>query len=98
MFVKGQSGNPGGRPKSGLSYTDLIRKEAEEVVEFDGQKLKQKTLVVNKLYELAREGSIPALKYLMDRIDGTPRQTMELGVDDGRLGFNIEFSNPTEAT
>ena len=98
MFVKGQSGNPGGRPKKGLSFSDLIRKEAEEVIELDGQKLKQKTLVVNKLYEMALAGDIKALKYLMDRIDGTPKQTMDVGVQDGRLGFNIEFDSSTEAT
>jgi len=93
-FVKGMSGNPNGRPKKGLSFTDIIRHQADFINKRTGEK--NKDAIVKKLWELADDGDMTALKYLMDRVDGTPRQSMDLGVVDGPLGIAISFGDEDE--
>ena len=71
-YKPGQTGNPGGRPKS---------KELTEVLKtiVDPQKLAQ------KLWELAiKRGDLSAIRYIYDRIEGTPLQRTELTIDDVR--------------
>jgi hypothetical protein len=72
-FIKGQSGNPGGRPKRDTSLTGLLRKELNRK---DGD-APGKTVIVKKLYELAKSGDVIALKYVFDRIDGKPIETVK---------------------
>jgi len=81
-----QNINRKGRPKKGETFTDVIMaelsKENVSVDDGNGKKtvISAKEAVVRKLIKLAvAEGSFPAIKYLMDRIDGSPRQTIELG-------------------
>jgi hypothetical protein len=93
-WQKGQSGNPAGRPKKGLSFSDIIRQQGEIVK--NGKPTKD--LLVEKLYELSMKGDMAALKYLMDRVDGTPRQSMDLGVTNGPAGFDINFTDEGEPT
>jgi hypothetical protein len=75
MFQSGQSGNPAGRPKKGTCLTDILEKKLTQ--KKDG--IKQRELIADKLIELAIAGDIPAIKYLFDRIDGKPRETVEIG-------------------
>ena len=57
--------NRGGRPKKGLTVTDVLRSRAD------------KQELVEKLLELALEkGDFTALRYAIDRMDGTPIQTV----------------------
>jgi len=62
-FPKGVSGNPGGRPKSNLTrvLADTINPKR----------------LANKLYALALQGDMQAIKYIYDRIEGTPTQRVE---------------------
>lgn len=65
MWEPGQSGNPAGRPKKGMALTDIL---AEKV---------DKEAIAERLIELAMErGDITALKYIYDRIDGKPVETV----------------------
>jgi hypothetical protein len=72
-FTKGQSGNPGGRPKRDTSLTGMLRRELNRKGE---DKIAHKTRIVAKLIELAKTGDVIALKYIFDRVDGRPIQTV----------------------
>jgi hypothetical protein len=70
-FRKGQSGNPGGRPKVLGEVQELARQHAPAViVELARLALKAKS-------ETAR---IAAIRELLDRGYGRPRQTMEVSI------------------
>jgi len=66
-FKKGQCGNPNGRPKKGETFTDIMNATID------------KDAIVKKLEQLAMKGDITALKYICDRIDGTPTQAVKVG-------------------
>ena len=85
-FSKGKSGNPQGRPKKGETLTDLLR-EKIEAPKTAKEKLTRKEKIIEKLIELAETGDLSALKYLFDRIDGRPKESIELtdGAIDTRL-------------
>jgi len=63
-FVKGQSGNPLGRPKDSFSITRLIREALEAQDEKQAKQLAQ-ALILN-----AAKGNGTAIKEIMSRIDG----------------------------
>jgi hypothetical protein len=78
MFVKGQSGNPGGRPKKDISLTNILKRQAEKKdVEYNGQKIKRKDAIAQKIWQLALSGDLTAMKYIFDRIDGKPVETIK---------------------
>ncbi len=89
MFVKGQSGNPGGRPKKDISLTNILKRQAEKKdVEYNGQKIKRKDAIAQKIWQLALSGDLTAMKYIFDRIDGRPSETIKQQIGfDGDLNF-----------
>ena len=78
-FKPGQSGNPKGAPKKGESFTDIIQSKVD------------KASIVAKLEELAMKGDVTALKYLVDRCDGTPTQAVKVGGMDDAPPVKIEI-------
>ncbi len=60
----GQSGNPAGRPPKDEALTDVLRG------------LVDKEDIAKKLIEVANKGDVGALKYVYDRLDGKPRETV----------------------
>jgi hypothetical protein len=74
-FSAGQSGNPKGRPRKNKSLTEALEKELRKRRQTGktGKAELAKTLV-----DLAMGGDIAALKYVYDRIDGKPRETVVL--------------------
>jgi len=95
-FTKGQSGNKQGRPKKGETLTDLLREKFEATKSAKG-KLPRKEILIEKLLTLAESGDLPALKYIFDRCDGRPMQTLEINNDavDRRL---MEILNDNRET
>ena len=63
-WIAGQSGNPGGRPPKEQALTDLLKEKAD------------KNELVDRLLEWSKEDST-ILRYIFDRIDGKPRETLE---------------------
>ena len=67
----GQSGNPKGRPPKGDTMTEALKEKVD------------KEAVAEKLYAMAMEGDIAALKYIYDRVDGKPRESVDLNHSGG---------------
>ena len=63
-WEKGQSGNPKGRAPKGQTLTDALRNHID------------KEEIAALLTELAKGGDIGALKYIYDRLDGKPTETV----------------------
>jgi hypothetical protein len=80
-FARGQSGNPAGRPKKGASLTEALESALEK--KGKGGKLKR-TILADTLIDLAiTDRNIAAIRYIFDRLDGRPTETVELG--DGAI-------------
>jgi hypothetical protein len=78
-FQKGQSGNPAGRPKNVL--TRALRSKLEEVESGDPGARTNAQALADKLFDLALSGNVEALKICFDRLEGRPRQTVSLTLD-----------------
>jgi len=79
-FVTGHSGGPG-RPPKEESLTEILRTKVD------------KEAIAEKLYSLAMEkNDIHALKYIYDRCDGAPRQTIDSNVRKvpGTIGYEYD--------
>ena len=84
QFKKGVSGNPAGRPKGSISIKDEIRRHLKKHPE-EFKKLCQFYLQDKKMREL-----------LWKMIDGLPRQSIELGVDEKIGEVKIEIIKSKE--
>jgi hypothetical protein len=85
-FVKGQSGNPGGRPSRDNSLTGLLRRELGKKESAEDNATRKQRLT-DKLIELALNGDTVAIKYIFDRIDGKPTETVKADIQ-GDLTMN----------
>ena len=72
----GQSGNPNGRPKKENCLTDILREKvsAEELAE--------------RLIAKANEGDMVAMKYIYDRIDGKPKESVDVN-NTGEMIYKV---------
>lgn len=73
-FEKGQSGNPGGRPKEKL-FTDAVRIAVNREAD-DGRK--KLTLLADKLVDFAMAGEGWAMQQIADRLEGKPAQSLDI--------------------
>lgn len=74
QWKPGQSGNPGGRPKSaGPTLTDVLREQLDLYkVQTPEGLMNAKRALARKLIQLALVGNIAAIKYVYDRCEGRP--------------------------
>ena len=71
--------NRNGRPPKEHSLTDLLKETLNQPSTIEGKTKKQE--VIDKMYEIAiTKGDVQMLKYLIDRVDGKPLQTIEANV------------------
>lgn len=82
QFKAGVSGNPNGRPKKEYCLTDILKEQGnqEDVELKTGGKITRKQAIAKKLWAMAMDGDIVAMKYVYDRIDGRPLQQIEADV------------------
>ena len=73
-WQEGESGNPNGRPKKQYSLTSMLREKGEEVLP-DGRTRAQ--ALAQKIWELAEDGDRIMAQYLIDRMDGKPKERVE---------------------
>jgi len=89
--------NRKGRPRKGETFTDALNLILEEQsVTYKDRKISGKEAAARKLLELAMGGDVAALKYLADRIDGTPRQSIELDASVMKAA-DFVFVDPPDA-
>ena len=82
-FKKGQSGNPRGRPPKEYCLTDILKEQGNlEDVETKEGKIARKEAIARKLWSMAMDGDVQALKYLYDRVDGKPLQQIEANISN----------------
>lgn len=75
-WLPGQSGNPKGRPPKGHSIVDILTDMMNEKPEI-------KRALGSKLFQLALDGDLNAIKVVMQYLDGMPVQRTELTGADG---------------
>jgi hypothetical protein len=73
QFQKGQSGNPGGRPKN-ESVSATIRRMLQG--EHNGRPIQD--ILVERMIKEALSGKYPFLRELLDRAEGRPSQKVEV--------------------
>ena len=70
QYIKGHSGNPGGRPKNTL--TTILKERMTEDVLIGDKWLTTADLIVDQAIQLALEGDMQAIKWIFERVDGRP--------------------------
>jgi hypothetical protein len=71
-----QNINRNGPPKREWTWDGLMEKYAE--LEDEAGKGKQKDAVVKTVFKLARKGDMAAIKEIMNRMDGMPKQSVDM--------------------
>lgn len=86
-FQKGQSGNPGGRPKENTEVKDLAKQHTETAVR----------RLVYWLESDNAKASVSAAQALLDRAWGRPAQTVA-GDPSQPMRLVVEIVDPTKET
>jgi len=97
-FVKGQSGNPNGRPVIVNSLANILREELEKVGE-DG--VLNKLAIAQRVIKVARVGedavALVAARDIFNRLEGSPKQAVDVTVEEKRpIVFAPELSGSDE--
>lgn len=88
-FEKGQSGNPGGRPKQPHSVVEVAQQHCVEMIELLVEIAKDENYAINS--------RVKAAEIILDRGLGKPRQALDLGVPPGEnLNLLVEFVGAPE--
>jgi hypothetical protein len=91
-WAKGQSGNPGGRPKTKV-VTEALARELRAKGPDGAQSNLQ--LAAWKMVQLAIAGDVAAFKEIANRLEGTPVQAVEhTGADGATMEFTIQIARP----
>ena len=75
-WEKGESGNPGGRPKKAYSITAMIREVGEQIVNPETGETRAQRLA-RIMWEQAEGGDRQMAQYITDRQDGKPKERVE---------------------
>ncbi|MDR2020663.1 MAG: DUF5681 domain-containing protein [Treponema sp.] len=85
---KGRTNNPHGRPRKNSTLTEALRRYV-----LDKKKLtipgltdeNARDALVRKLYTMAVYGDLAAIKYIFDRLEGKPIETVRASLESGNL-------------
>ena len=69
-FVKGNPGNPNGRPRKAICIPDLLRKVGDEECNLNGAKIPKIEAVVREIYKQALKGKQSAIDFIAERTEG----------------------------
>lgn len=89
QYVKGQSGNPAGRPPNSRGTLKSLQREMEIAIRqhLGVDRMKR---IVNKVAEMAEGGSIPAAKLIFDKIIANASDIEDAGESGRTVVFRIE--------
>jgi hypothetical protein len=73
---KGESGNPGGRPRRKLLTEELERLLEQEAPAANGKTWAE--VIAETLLKQGRKGNVRAIAEIADRLEGKPQQSVEL--------------------
>ena len=94
-FIKGMSGNPEGRPEGTFSLVSLLKDELQKNIPQKAGKEEKITyalmLIKKALRKAVVDEDIQMIKDIFNRIDGMPKQNLELGVDETIGEVKIEI-------
>lgn len=77
-FAPGYSG--GGRPKKAYSITSMLREVGDQVVDAESGETRAQRLA-KQLWALAEGGDKQLAQYVIDRLDGKPKERLEVAED-----------------
>ena len=76
QFVRGDPRiNRKGRPKKGQSMTEILSYKLDQK---NDAGLLRREAIAGKLISMAENGDLPAIRYICDRLDGRPRETVSV--------------------
>jgi hypothetical protein len=82
-WIKGQSGNPAGRPRKRL-FDDYLREA------LSAKRGAATRALVERLIGEAAKGNVPALKLIAERIGGKPRSAEEIATANNNEALTLE--------
>ena len=81
-WVKGQSGNPGGRSRLEKPWTEALKRALEKIDKDDtGKRTRKMDKMARAAVEAAIAGDISAMREIGDRIEGKPAQATVVSGD-----------------
>lgn len=75
-FGEGQPTNHGGRPRKAVSVTSLLHIKGDMVIGPESEQTRADRLA-EQLWVLAESGDKQAIQYIIDRLDGKPKERVE---------------------
>lgn len=94
-WVKGQSGNPKGRPPVQESLSELMREFLQQAP--PNQKKTYKQLFIDKTYHKAVvEGDAASIKLIWQYLDGMPKQSIDHTSMGEKISLSALFGNKPE--
>jgi len=81
-YKPGQSGNPHGRPRRNWTWASVLQAAVQKKTK-SGKTVKQ--LIAESLVAEAEKGNVQAHKAIMDRMDGLPKQDIDVTSDGKSL-------------
>jgi hypothetical protein len=85
---KGRTNNPHGRPRKNSTLTEALRDYVLSKKKLSIPGLTDRTArdaLIMKLFRMAAEGDLSAIKYIFDRLDGRPIETVRAAMEGGNL-------------
>jgi len=82
VFVKGQSGNPEGRPIGAKNFTTKVREALENLADGTAD-TNEKILIKTIIKRAAVDGDVGMIRTVWEQLDGKPLQRTELSGTDG---------------
>lgn len=94
---KGETRNPNGRPKGALGaktilkrFLSLIEKDVKNPVTGEREDMSVAEVMTLSIIAKARKGDLRAYKEILDRLEGTPKQTVDNLNNGGSFDSKIE--------
>lgn len=84
-FKPGQSGNPAGRPKS-ITLSEAFRRQLSQPMPDDPEGRTFAEVIAERMCVAASNGDVSAAREIADRVEGKPRQSvnLDMNVNDWR--------------